>query len=106
MGSEETHPPPFVHEDIPAASAKEPAAADPQVAQEEEPEIPQPEVPELAIPEVVMQHTDIPLPKPKDPFLSKQKFKAEGFFSEHVFFTDYNPYASSLCEHNHTCCNK
>ena len=29
MGSEETQPTPSVHEDIPAASAEEPAAADP-----------------------------------------------------------------------------
>ena len=71
MGSEETHPAPSVHEEIPAASAEEPAVVDPQVAQEEEPEIPQPEEPELAIPDVVMQLTDIPLPKPKNPFSSK-----------------------------------
>ena len=37
MGSEETHPTPSVHEDIPAASAEEPAADDHEVAQEEEP---------------------------------------------------------------------
>ena len=42
-----------------------------------------------------MQLTDTPLPKPKNPFSSKQKFKAEDFFAEHVFFTDYNPYDSA-----------
>ena len=94
MGSEETHPTSSVHEEIPAASAEEPAA-DPQTAQEEEPEIPQPEAPELAIPEIVLQITDTPLPKPKDPFSRKQKFKADDFFGEHVFFEDYNPYDSA-----------
>ena len=42
-----------------------------------------------------MQLTDTPLPKPKDPLLGKQKFKADDFFSEHVFFEDYNPYNSA-----------
>ena len=86
---------PLVHEEIPATSADELAAVDPQTAPVEEQEIPQPEEPELAIPEVVMQLTDTPLPKPKNPFSSKQKFKAEDFFAEHVFFTDYNPYDSA-----------
>ena len=95
MGSVETHPTSSVHEEILATSADEPAAADPQTAPIEEQEIPQPEEPELAIPEVVMQLTDIPLPKQKNPFSSKQKFKAEDFFAEHVFFTDYNPYDSA-----------
>ena len=62
-----------------------------QTATKEEPEIAQPEEPDIAIPEVVMQLTDTPVPKPTDPFSKKQKFKAEDFFSEHVFFTDYNP---------------
>ena len=94
MGSEETHPTASVHEEIPATSAEETATAEQptmQTATEEEPEIPQPEEPEIAIPEVVIQLSDTPLPKPKDPFSKKQKFKAEDFFSEHVFFTDYNP---------------
>ena len=55
MGSEETHPTSSVHEEIPATSAEEPAAADhttTQTAIEEEQEIPQPEEPEIAIPEV------------------------------------------------------
>ena len=63
-----------------------------QAATEEEPEIPQPVDPEIAIPEVVMQLTDTPHPKPKDPFSKKQKFKADDFFGEHVFFTKFNPY--------------
>ena len=58
-------------------------------------QIPQPEEPEIAIPEVVMQLTDTPVPKPMDPFSKRQKFKAEDFFSEHVFFTDYNSYDSA-----------
>ena len=66
-----------------------------QTATEEEPEIPQPEEPAIEIPEVVMQLTDTPLPKPKDPFSRKQKFKADDFFGEHVFFEDYNPYNSA-----------
>ena len=49
-------------------------------------EIPQPEEPAIEIPEVMMQHTDTPLPKPKDPFSRKQKFKADDFFGEHEFF--------------------
>ena len=92
MGSDEAH------EDIPAASAEEAAVVEPlntQPATEEEPEIPQPEEPEIVIPEVVMQLTDTPLPKPKDPFSRKQKFKTDAFFGEHVFFTDYNPYDSA-----------
>lgn len=76
-----------MHEEILATSAEEPAAPDllnSQTTNEEEPEIPQHEEPEIAIPEIVMQLTDTPLPKPKDPFSKKQKFKAEDFFSEHV----------------------
>ena len=71
MGSEDPHPTPSVHEEIPATSAEETAAVESlktQTATEEEPEIPQPEEPEIAIPEVVMQLTDTPQPKPKDPF--------------------------------------
>ena len=51
--------------------------------------------PEIAIPKVIMQLTDTPQPKPKDPFWKKQKFKADDFFGEHVFSTDYNPYDSA-----------
>ena len=57
--------------------------------------------PEIAIPEVVMQLTDTPQPKPKDPFSKKQKFKADDFFGEHVFFTDYNPYDSARLRRKH-----
>ena len=98
MGSKETHPTSSVHEEIPATSAEETTADEhlkTQTATEEEPEIPQPEEPAIEIPEVVMQLTDTPLPKPKDPFSRKQKFKDDDFFGEHVFFTDYNPYDSS-----------
>ena len=34
-------------------------------------------------------------PKPQNPHSKKQKFKAEDFFNEHIFFTDYNPYDSA-----------
>ena len=84
MGSEENQPTASVHEEIPATSAEETAAAKSlktQTATKEEPEIPQPEEPEIALPEVVMQLTDTPLPKPKDPFSRKQKFKADDFLA-------------------------
>ena len=48
LGSEETHPTPSVHEEIPATSAEETAAAESlktQTATEEEPEIPRPKEP-------------------------------------------------------------
>ena len=48
-----------------------------------------------------MQLTDTPLPKPKDPFSRKQKFKANDFFGEHVFFEDYNPYNSARIRKRH-----
>src|SRR4051812_15664069 len=96
MGCEETHPTACVNEEIPATSAEETAAETEKVtAPEENPEIPQPEEPEIVIPEVVMQLTDTPLPSPRDPFSRKQKFKAEDFNGEHVFFTVYNPYDSA-----------
>src|SRR4051812_39762044 len=102
MGSEETHPTASVNEEIPDTSAEEFAAETEKViAPEEEPEIPQPEEPEIVIPEVVMQLTDTPLPKPKDLFSKKQKFKAEDFFGEHVFFTEYNPYDSAHIRKRH-----
>src|SRR3954471_11651479 len=96
IGSEDTHPVASVNEEIPATSAEETAAATEKVTEpEENPEIPQPEETELVIPAVVMQLTDTPLPSPKDPFSRKQKFKAEDFYGEHVFFTEYNPYDSA-----------
>ena len=77
MGSEETHPTASVHEEIPATSAEETAAAaeqpTTQTATEEELEIPQPEEPAIEIPEVVTQLTDTPLPKPKGPILTQAK---------------------------------
>src|SRR3954462_3440791 len=96
LGSEETHPTASLNEEIPATSAEETAAdTDKVTAPEENAAIPQPEEPEIVIPEVVMQLTDTPLPRPKDPFSRKQKFKAEDFYGEHVFFTEYNPYDSA-----------
>ena len=94
MGSEEPHATPSIHEEIPATSADENVNEElkTQAAAEEEPEIPQPVDPEIVIPEVVMQLIDTPQPKPKDPFSKKQKFKADDFFGEHVFFTEFNPY--------------
>ena len=70
MGSEEPHATPSIHEEIPATSADEQAAEElkNQAATEDETKIPQPVVPETTIPEVVMQLTDTPQPKPKDPF--------------------------------------
>ena len=104
MGSEETHPTSSVHEEIPATSAEEPATAEQlKTATEEEPEIPQPEEPAIEIPEVVMQLTDTPLPKPKDPFSRKKKFKDDDFFGKHVFFEDYNPYNSARIRKRHFC---
>ena len=79
MGSEEPRAIPSVHEEIPATSADE-NVNEIQAVTEEEAEIPQPVEPEIAIPEVVMQLTDTPQPKPKDPFSKKQKFKADDFF--------------------------
>ena len=97
MGSEETHTAPSIHEEIPATSADENAAEEmeAQAANEAETEIPQPAAPEIVIPEVVLQLTDTPQPKPKNPFSKTSKFTADAFFNEHVFFTDYNPYDSA-----------
>ena len=102
MGSEEPHATPSVHEEIPATSAEENANEElkNQAEAAEEPEIPQHEEPEIAIPEVVMQLTKTPQPKPKDPFSKKQKFKADEFFGEHVFFTKFNPYDNARLRRN------
>ena len=70
-------------------------------ATEAETEIPQPVVPENVIPEAVMTLTDTPQPKPKNPFSKKQKFKADDFFHEHVFFTDYNPHDTACLQRKH-----
>ena len=48
-----------------------------------------------------MQLTHTPLPKQKDPFSRKKKFKADDFFGEHVFFKDYNPYDSARIRKRH-----
>ena len=97
MGSEEPSTTPSIHDEIPATSADEIAAEElkNQAATEEETEIPQPVVPETVIPEVVLQLTDIRQPTPKNPFSKTPKFKADDFFHEHEFFTDYNPYDSA-----------
>src|SRR3954466_15996119 len=96
IGSGDTQPAASVNEEIPATSAEETAAATEKATEPEEiPENPQPEEPEIVILEVVMQITDTPLPRPKDPFSRKQKFKAEDFYAEHLSFTEYNPYDSA-----------
>ena len=97
MGSEEPRATLSIHEEIPATSVDEHVNEElkSQAATEEAPEIPQPVEPEIEILEVVMQLTGTPHPKPKDPFSKKQKFKANDFFGEHVFFTNYNPYDSA-----------
>ena len=70
MGSDEPRAIPSVHEEIPATSAEESVNEElmTQAASTEEPEIPQHEEPEIAITEVVLQITNTPQPKPKDPF--------------------------------------
>ena len=97
MGSEEPRATPSIHEEILATSADEHVNEElkSQAATEEVPKIPQPVEPEIEIPEVVIQLTDTPHPKPKDPFSKKQKFKVDDFFGEHLFLTDYNPYDSA-----------
>ena len=103
MGSEEPRATPSVHEEIPATSAEEIVNEElkTQAAAKEEPEIPQSVDPEIVIPQVVMQLTDTPQPKPKDPFSKKQKFKADDFFGEHVFFTDFDPYDNARLRRKH-----
>ena len=73
MGSDEPHATPSVHEDIPATSAEENENEElkTQAVTGVEAEILQHEEPEIAIPEVIMQLTDTPQPKPKDPFSTK-----------------------------------
>ena len=94
VGSDEPRATPSVHEEIPATSAEENVNEEvmTQATAAEETEIPQHEEPEIAIPEVVLQITDTPQPKPKNPFSKNPKFKADDFFGERVFFTDFNPY--------------
>ena len=59
------------------------------------PEIPQPVAIETVIQEAVTTSTVNLQPKPQNPHSKKQKFKADDFFAEHIFFTDYNPYDSA-----------
>ena len=77
MGSDEPHATPSFHEEIPATSAEENVNEElkTQAVIGVEAEIPQPEEPDIAIPEVIMQLTDTPQPKPKDPFSKKQKIQ-------------------------------
>ena len=86
-----------IPEEIPATSADVNVAEekDTQASTEVETEIHQPMAPETVIQEAVKTLTDTPQPKPKNPFSKKQKFKDDGFFHEHVFFSDYNPYDSA-----------
>ena len=103
MGSDEPRATPSVHEEIPATSAEENVNEElmTQAAAAEEPEIRQHEEPEIAIPEMVMQNTNTPQPKPKDPFSKKPKFKADDFFGERVFFTEFNPYDNARLRRKH-----
>ena len=87
-----------IPEEIPATSADvhgaeemETQAATDDIATD----IPQPAAPEIVIPQAVKTLTDAPQPKQKNPFSKKQKFNADDFFHEHVFFTDYTPYDSA-----------
>ena len=89
MGSEKTHPTPSVHEEIPATSAEETAAAEQPTTQtvtEEEPEIPQPEEHEIAIPEVVMQLTDTPRPS--------QRIHSQGSKNSRLMISSASTYSS------------
>ena len=91
MGSEETHPTSSIHEEIPATSVDEPAAADPQTAPVEEQEIPQPEEPELAIPEVVMQLTDT--------LCQSQRIRSQGSKSSRLKTSLASMYSSLITTH-------
>ena len=87
-----------IPEEIPATSAKAHAVEEmeTQAATEDiATEIPQPAAPETVILEAMKTLTNTPQPKPNNTFSKKQKFKADDFFHEHVFFTDYNPYDSA-----------
>lgn len=94
MGFVEIHATPSIHEEIPATSANENVAEEmeAQAATEAEADIPQPAALEIDIPEVILHITNTPQPQPKNPFSKTPKFKADAFFNEHVFFTNFNPY--------------
>ena len=62
-------------------------------------EIPQPMAPEVVLQEAVKTSTAILQPKPLNPLTKKQKFKADDFFAEHHFFSDYNSYDSARLHH-------
>jgi hypothetical protein len=64
-------------------------------------EIPQPVAPEVVHQEAVKTSTVNLQPKPQNPHTKKQKFKADDFFTEHQFFSDYNPYESARLRRKH-----
>jgi hypothetical protein len=81
-----------IPEEVPATSAEEMEA---KAAADTATKIPQPMPLEVVHQEAVKTSTVNLHPKPQDPHTKKQKFKADDFFTEHQFFTDYNPYDSS-----------
>ena len=82
-----------IPEEVPATSAEEMEAK--AAADETATEIPQPVAPEVVRQEAVKTSTANLQPKPQNPHTKKQKFKADDFFAEHHFFSDFNPYDSA-----------
>ena len=84
-----------ITEEVPATRADDNVAEEMEThaaADDIAPEIPQPMAP-VAIPQETVKTSTANLqPKPQNPHSKKRKFKAEDFFNEHIFFTDYNPY--------------
>ena len=78
-----------IPEEIPSTSADE---TEKKTAEETTPEIPQPEAPEVVLEAAVKTSTANLQPKPQNPHSKKQKFKVDDFFTEHRFFSDFNPY--------------
>ena len=64
-------------------------------------EIPQPVAPEAVRQEAVKTSTANLQPKPQNPHTKKQKFKADDFFSERHFFSNFNPYDSARLRRKH-----
>ena len=82
-----------IPEEIPATTAEE---MEIQIATEEpEPSIPQSAAPEIMKEETVKPSTANLQPKQQNPHGKRPKFKAGDFFTEHHFFTDFNPYDSA-----------
>ena len=48
---------------------------------------------------MILQITDTPQPKPKNPYSKKPKFK--DFIGEHVFITEFNPYDNARLRRKH-----